>query len=179
MRIWVTSDTHFNHKNIIQYCNRPFENVEIMNEEIIKRWNEVVASDDIVIHCGDFALGPNTDLERLIHSLNGHKILIRGNHDHASAGRFKAAGFEKVYDKPVCIAGYWFMHHPHLDIYAANGETNHYYFGHVHEKMCDMDGRVNAICACVDRTNFYPIEIVDPSAQLVAELERIIDGRNN
>ena len=51
--IWFTSDTHFGHKNIIQYCSRPWDNVEKMNEDIINNWNAIVKPNDIVFHLGD------------------------------------------------------------------------------------------------------------------------------
>lgn len=54
--IWFTSDSHFGHENIIEYTERPFDNVTEMDEEIIRRWNEVVSEDDIVYHLGDFTL---------------------------------------------------------------------------------------------------------------------------
>ena len=46
--IYFIADTHFNHANIIKYCNRPFENTVEMNEYIIQKWNLVVKEKDIV-----------------------------------------------------------------------------------------------------------------------------------
>ena len=54
MNLWFTSDTHFGHENIIKYCKRPFKSLEHMNMEIIRRWNERVQPDDMVIFAGDF-----------------------------------------------------------------------------------------------------------------------------
>ena len=34
---FFTSDHHFRHPNIIEYCDRPFSNVEEMEEELIRR----------------------------------------------------------------------------------------------------------------------------------------------
>ena len=51
--IWITSDTHFGHDKDFIWGARGFENIEQHNQEIIKRWNEVVKKDDIVYHLGD------------------------------------------------------------------------------------------------------------------------------
>lgn len=48
--IYFIADTHFNHENIIKYCDRPFSNAKEMNEYIIQKWNSVVKEDDIVYH---------------------------------------------------------------------------------------------------------------------------------
>ena len=56
-RLFFTSDTHFNHTNILRYCNRPFKTVGQMNETIITNWNNVVGPDDVIFHLGDFCLG--------------------------------------------------------------------------------------------------------------------------
>ena len=44
-RVFFTSDTHFNHANIIRFCNRPFKDVSHMNEAIISNWNRVVGQE--------------------------------------------------------------------------------------------------------------------------------------
>ena len=51
-RVFFVSDTHFFHKNIIKDCDRPFADVDEMNQFMIDRWNEAVGPDDIVIHVG-------------------------------------------------------------------------------------------------------------------------------
>lgn len=82
--IWVTSDTHFNHANIIKYCNRPFSSVEEMNETIIANWNKVVSEDDAVYHLGDFALGDKSLVPDFLERLNGYKEFLMGNHDNSN-----------------------------------------------------------------------------------------------
>lgn len=62
-----------------------------MNEEIIRRWNETVGPDDTVYHLGDVALGPIRESLACIRRLNGHKILILGNHDRPFMKKDKPA----------------------------------------------------------------------------------------
>lgn len=81
IKIWFTSDTHFGHKNIIRFCNRPWKTSEEMDEALITNWNSVVKPDDIVFHLGDFAFASNGGWKRIIQRLNGHIFLIVGNHD--------------------------------------------------------------------------------------------------
>lgn len=79
--IHFTSDTHWGHKNIIQYSQRPFKSVEDMNEKLIAEWNARVDQHDTVYHLGDFAFMPYDVLKRTARRLNGTKHLILGNHD--------------------------------------------------------------------------------------------------
>ncbi|MBQ7307958.1 MAG: metallophosphoesterase [Clostridia bacterium] len=78
--IYFISDTHFGHKNIIDICNRPFQNIEEMDSTLIENWNKTINSDDIVYIVGDFA-GDNVDADYYLKKLNGKKILLIGNHD--------------------------------------------------------------------------------------------------
>ena len=84
MKVFIISDTHFGHENIIKYCNRPFSSVEEMDEKMIKNWNETVSNNDVVLHLGDFGLGKKEYIASIVKRLNGKKILIMGNHDNWS-----------------------------------------------------------------------------------------------
>lgn len=80
--IFFTSDTHFGHNKILEFCpNRPGETVEELGEIIIDRWNKVVGHADTIFHLGDFSFMGTTSTRSIVERLNGKIILIRGNHD--------------------------------------------------------------------------------------------------
>lgn len=79
--IWFTSDTHWWHKHIIDYCKRPWGSVEEMNEGLIERWNSRIKPKDHVYHLGDFAFSGKTKVFDILQRLNGIKHLVKGNHD--------------------------------------------------------------------------------------------------
>lgn len=80
MTIFFTSDTHYWHRNIIRYSNRPFNDIEEMNNELIQRWNSVVGDNDTVYHLGD--VGFKRDMDDILDQLKGkNKFWIPGNHD--------------------------------------------------------------------------------------------------
>lgn len=95
IREFYTSDTHWNHRNIIKYCERPFVDIDEMNEGLIKTWNETVGPQDIVYHGGDFALGNKKHIAGIRKRLNGRIILVKGNHD-PSTQYMRDAGFDEV-----------------------------------------------------------------------------------
>lgn len=80
-KIWFTSDLHFGHRNIIKFCKRPWGTPEEMDEALIERWNSVVGKDDIVFDLGDFAFAQCNRWKEILARLNGHHILVLGNHD--------------------------------------------------------------------------------------------------
>jgi calcineurin-like phosphoesterase family protein len=90
--IWLISDTHFQHDNILKFADsntgelvrgHRFSSVEEMNETMVENWNKTVKPGDLVYHLGDVFMGPKEDFLKLWKGLNGSKRLILGNHDDA------------------------------------------------------------------------------------------------
>lgn len=80
-KIFFTSDLHFGHRNIIEFCKRPFGSIEEMDEALIENWNSVVGHNDWVFNLGDFAFAPHHRWVELLAQLHGKHVLILGNHD--------------------------------------------------------------------------------------------------
>jgi calcineurin-like phosphoesterase family protein len=78
---WVTSDLHFGHKNVMKFSNRPFNNVNEMNQTLIDNWNRNVQDNDIVFNLGDFAFFNGDRIIETLEQLNGQQHFIYGNHD--------------------------------------------------------------------------------------------------
>lgn len=83
MTSYTISDTHWGHANVIKFDNRPFDNVNQMDEALINNWNSVVKPEDTIYHLGDFAFATEERICRILSRLNGNKIFIFGNHDKA------------------------------------------------------------------------------------------------
>lgn len=81
MKVWFTSDAHFDHALIIKFCSRPFRDIDHMNREIIRRWNDQVDVGDLVYHVGDFSFKGQGNCKRFEGMLNGDIVHVVGNHD--------------------------------------------------------------------------------------------------
>lgn len=80
--IYVFSDAHFDHANIIRYCRRPFHSVRQMNEKLKQNWNYTVKEYETIFYLGDMVGGrPRHPIDYWLGHLNGEKLFIRGNHD--------------------------------------------------------------------------------------------------
>lgn len=90
-----TSDPHYYHQKIIEYCNRPFETWEEMNEKMIKNYNDRIGSNDRVLWLGDTLMGGVKKGIDILSRLNGKKFLVLGNHD-AAPHKMASMGFEVV-----------------------------------------------------------------------------------
>ena len=166
--IYFISDTHFNHLNIIKYCNRPFKSIEEMNETIINNWNETVKATDKIYHLGDLALGPKENFYNIASKLNGKKYLIRGNHDNWSVTTYEEFGFCVLKNAPIKLEKYELLlsHTPVPDNQIPEGFINVH--GHIHNKnlyeciekyepsQYSIEKHINVSC---DVTDFKPISI--------------------
>ena len=106
MRIFFTSDLHFGHENVLKFDDRPFETVEEMDEELIRRWNNKVDKGDLVYVLGDLIWkSANNEALSILKRLNGQIILIKGNHDRfiKNATAKNALAGLKDYDD-ICVA---------------------------------------------------------------------------
>ncbi len=155
--IYFIADTHFNHANIIKYCNRPFKNTDEMNKYIIEKWNLVVKETDTVYHLGDVGFGKFEEVKRLVESLNGRKILLRGNHDFKiGISAWKEIGFLEVYKKKIILGNLLLTHAPSEEL----GEKQVNVFGHIHDKPLDEKfDKKNHICVSCDVIHYTPVSI--------------------
>jgi calcineurin-like phosphoesterase family protein len=138
-KLFFTSDPHFHHHNIIEFCNRPFRDSDHQNEMLIKNWNDKVPTDGTVVMAGDFALTGQIDkVLGIIQQLNGLIYWVLGNHCYQN--RLDREVFKKaVYlqtdvltivteDPDLPQKNIFVSHYPHL--YWPRG--SYHLHGHVH-----------------------------------------------
>lgn len=164
-KIWVISDTHFNHKNILNFKNdadvktRPeFNDLDHMNEIIIDNWNNTVHPDDIVYHLGDVYFGSNEKADLILKRLNGAKRLILGNHDDPKAKPI-LNNFQKIMlwrhfqlDGKRIILSHMPLHP------SAFGKYEYNFHGHIHQNESPSKAHINV---CVEKTNYTPVLLTD------------------
>jgi len=161
--IFVVSDTHLNHANILKFTGkdgkliRPgFESVSHMNEVMIERWNKVVRPQDKIYHLGDVYFGSQSDAEKILSRLNGKKRLIVGNHDCIyGKGNPLQKHFQKIYMWRIFREfGVVLSHVPiHEDSFRKVDLNVH---GHTHEKGSPK-GPYRSVC--VEMIDYRPINI--------------------
>jgi calcineurin-like phosphoesterase family protein len=84
-KYFIISDLHLDHKNIIRFCNRPFNSIEGMNKTLVFNWNKTIGKNDIVYFIGDLVCGKySKPIDYWLNKLNGKFIFIKGNHEKPS-----------------------------------------------------------------------------------------------
>lgn len=184
--VFFTSDTHFNHANIIRFCDRPFKDVSQMNETLIKNWNERVGPNDTIFHLGDFAWGGSEVWNSIIQQLNGKKYLILGNHDEKNIRQGYMRYFEWVgYQAHIIIENrsIYLNHYPFLcygGSYRNEKDLVWQLFGHVHSKPGSNGLDINRLTNLfpsqydvgVDNNNYYPVSFHEVQTIINNQIEK-------
>ncbi|MEH7116113.1 metallophosphoesterase [Neobacillus vireti] len=172
MDIWLTSDTHFDHINIMKYepsrSERFKDNIE-MTEKLIENWNKEVKTNDLIFHLGDVFFCKADRMKEISDRLNGRKILIRGNHDKGySNTKFRNLGFE-VYNY-YFIDDFVLSHYPQneaaLKVAIDKGLLRGNIHGHVHSQIEGLDQSIYK-CVSVELTDFKPITLFDVKKEFI------------
>lgn len=163
--VWFTSDTHYNHANIIKYSNRPFSTVEEMNEELITRHNSLVKHNDNVFHLGDFYFGKASSASKILSRLNGKQHLIAGNHDEKiRLSEEFSKHFEwikdyfelRVFDKESNSRQLIIMCHYSFRVWNRSHHGSWSLYGHSHGNLYD-DPHSLSMDVGVDVNNYFPV----------------------
>ena len=166
--VFLTSDTHFGHAGVTRFLRddgtklRPWDSVEEMDEEMVKRWNETVKPTDKVYHLGDVVI--NRKALSIMHRLNGDKVLIKGNHDIFRLDEY-TQHFRDIRGYHV-MNGMILSHIPvHPEQLRRFGCNIH---GHLHSNRVMFDDPVMGeivdpryYSVCVEQTEFRPILFED------------------
>lgn len=177
LKTFFTSDLHFGHANVIDYCKRPYDSVARMNEAIVVRFNWLVSPKDLCWFLGDLTLGHHADLIPWITRMNGRKILVKGNHDKFTDAQYYAMGFENVLHEAVIQVGkrrLRLSHYPRRPRwYESLFKPKHHYrylerrppddgmwllHGHQHSKVA-MCARRKAYDVGVDANLYWPVDL--------------------
>ena len=151
VNVWITSDTHYSHKNICRGVTawrtkegeipvsqtRDFATIEKMNSSIVNNINEVVGQDDMLIHLGDWSFGGFEQVREFWDRIICKNIhLVLGNHDHhiennrdGSQGLFKSVSHYNTLE--IGQFKFRLMHYP-ISSWDGLGKGVMHLHGHCH-----------------------------------------------
>lgn len=157
--IYLTSDTHFGHANIIEYSKRPYRHVDEMDEALVENWNRVVTPKDVVYHLGDVIFSRNHSILR---RLNGHINYLYGNHDKSAT--WPSRDYEEIkYDGQLFVL----CHYPLLTWNKARRGSIHCH-GHCHGTVNHLNTDLKRFDVGVDCYNYAPVSV----EQIIYEAEK-------
>lgn len=171
--IWFTSDNHYYHKRILEFCRntRRGETMEEMNELMIESHNSIVKPRDTVWFLGDISFGKEEETLQVLRRLNGIKNLVFGNHCHEiRKSTILKSEFNSTQDIKVLKQGKSFRavlsHYPHAEWFNCHHGYYHL-FGHQHGSYNNVDKRFR----CMD----VGIDARGDNLMLPWSLEEIVD----
>ena len=150
MKTWLISDTHFYHDKMVVLCNRPLD----FHQKIITNWNQMISTDDLVIHLGDITWTKDTVVE----TLPGRKILIKGNHDKQSYSWYMRNGFSFACESFSLFTGGLNVIFSHKPLIFHEYDINIH--GHLHN-AATIDSVCKHYCVALENTDYKPILLSD------------------
>jgi calcineurin-like phosphoesterase family protein len=152
-RVFMISDHHFGHKNIIDFESRPFSSADDMTEQMIIKWNSEVEKVDKVFHLGDFSFLNMEKTAQVLSRLNGYKVLIMGNHDRGRGRQWWLdAGFQEVYEYGIIYGGFFFLTHEPMYMNKQMPYVNIH--GHIHGQKYEGKQYINV---SVEHWEYVPV----------------------
>lgn len=155
-KVFITSDLHLDHANIIKYCSRPFLNVADMNKTLVANWNNTIDNKDTVYFLGDLAFGSNNrSTDYWLKQLNGNIFFIKGSHDVSD--RIK---FYDSFTLEYANHNFFLTHRPEDIPFNWNGWS---ICGHIHNNNVRtypfIDKENKRINISIELTNYKPVDM--------------------
>ena len=177
---FFTADWHLDHKNIIKFCDRPFNDTIEMGVTIINGCNEVMGPDDRLFHLGDVTGGRSDNYGRWLNQLTCRNLfLFPGNHDKRLR---ELAKFFTILEIPYGYYDYVdpddrnyhiILHHHAIRVWPHAHHGWGHLYGHSHGKLSKpVTSKGNGAMAFdvgVDAWGFKPLSLV----QVKAEFKRL------
>ena len=179
MSVFFTSDTHFGHDRGFLYEPRGFSSIQEHDEEVIRRWNEVVTSEDTVYVLGDLMLNDNAHGIECLKRLNGQIHICYGNHDTDTRKRLYDELSNVVihrYSDMIKIDKFTFYlsHYPSYTSNLENGAplSQHVInlYGHTHQKTKFYQNIPFMYHVGLDAHNCYPVSFEEIIADIRNEV---------
>lgn len=179
--IWVVSDWHFNHTNILNFMDKNgnkfrgdlFNSAGEMNEIMIQNHNSLVKDGDIVYHLGDCYFGPQKEANEILHRLKGSKRLILGNHDDAKDSvlhqNFQKILVWRVFKEFDCV-----LTHVPLHETSINEKVSVNVHGHIHQNKSPTNYHINA---CVEWLDYKPVLLGDMISEHKKKYPEVFNGK--
>ena len=156
-QVWLWSDLHLGHENIIRYTNRPFASVEAMDAAIYANWRNVVSEEGTLVFVGDVAMRRAVSEEtwrRVREGAGKRKLLVAGNHDLTGSGSLRVAGFDQV-SSLLCLKGDPPIVCTHLPLASLpDGWVNVH--GHTHDEPPQRSAHINV---SLEQLDYQPVSL--------------------
>lgn len=165
MNYFFTADEHYGHGNIIRYCDRPFHDIEEMNETLINNHNSVVSdsSNNLTVHCGDFHWARKYSIaQKVIERLNGKHVFLMGSHDVWLKSSPHHERWEKNINGQVVVADHYAGR-----VWSRSHRGSWQVYGHSHG---NLESFGKSYDVGVDNNQYYPLSF-DELCVIMATLD--------